>query len=78
MVEVIFKHYGYSGSLTASEPSNISKIQECITLANREALLMLILSFLINLEAHRTSEFNTAMAAIQIAELYKVSEVLFV
>lgn len=76
MVEVTFKHYGYSGSLTVSEPLNVSKIQECITLANREALLVLILSFLVNLEARQTFERHVAMTAIQMAELYKVSEVV--
>ncbi|PNH89738.1 hypothetical protein [Vibrio diazotrophicus] len=76
MVEVIFKHYGYAGALMFNEPLNVSKIQEHITLANREALLMLILSFLVNLEGQRASEHNVAMTAIQLAELYKVSEVV--
>ncbi|PFG58044.1 hypothetical protein ATG66_0563 [Vibrio sp. ES.051] len=76
MVEVTFKHYGYAGALTVNEPSNVSKIQEYITLANREALLMLILSFLVNLEEHRAFERNAVMTVIQMTELYKVSEVV--
>lgn len=76
MVEVTFRHYGYRGSLTISEPLNVSKIQEYITLANREALLKFILTFLIDSEVSRTNECKATMTAIQIAELHKIGEVM--
>lgn len=76
MVKVTFRHYGYPGSLTISDPLNVSKIQECITLANREVLLKFILRFLIDFEVHRTCESNNTKTAIQIAERHKISEVI--
>lgn len=72
MVEVTFKHYGYSGSLTVSDPLNVSKVQEYIALAKREELLALVLSFLVNPLSNRASK----QGVVKLADLHKISEVI--
>jgi hypothetical protein len=71
-----FKHYGFSGSLTVSDPLNVTKIEECIKVAKREELLILLASLLSGMKDSHGSEQDLTMTTLQLADLYKISEVI--
>ncbi|MDF9401333.1 hypothetical protein [Vibrio sp. 1180_3] len=74
IAEFRFIHYGYSGSLSVSDPNLIRRIQEHINQGRRRELFGMLIVLLLGESAHRSVSEKADSTLMELKELYELSD----
>lgn len=74
IAEFSFFHYGYSGSLSVSNPHLVRRIQEHISLGRRQELFLMLVELLLGESAHRSVGGKVDSTLMELKERHELSD----